>query len=422
MADITGIEELDEEPAFDSSSSSLSSSFSAPAPISVAAAVEPSTSSTSLENSSESPSTSTATARPAYAANRPCHWYMSGYCLRGDSCWFSHDRAVIYGAQRDTIDLSDDEEEETTTTTTASASVATITSSAVGTSAGHLNSSTRGGQNALNSNSNNTDDDDEQRCAICFEEPTTFGLLVSCNHAFCLTCIRTWRSKEVTAEFNENRPFGAENTASVTKACPNCRTPSLYVVPSSFFPTCAEQKEIIIRNYKEAAGRKKCKYFERSAEQHWCPFGDGCFFAHLDENGEPCKVNPESNPRLQQQQRQRQTARRSRPFRYGSNGRNSNTNSTSWRERQILMDALGDASASASVEDIESFRALLLQLSQLTTDLQSAQEMFHQNQQQFDHNHDHINDPDEDVDIYAWTFDDDDEYDYEDEYGYYYEA
>ncbi|ORZ19267.1 hypothetical protein BCR41DRAFT_335432 [Lobosporangium transversale] len=369
MADITGIEELDEEPAFDSSSSSLSSSFSAPAPISVAAAVEPSTSSTSLENSSESPSTSTATARPAYAANRPCHWYMSGYCLRGDSCWFSHDRA-----------------------------------------------------NALNSNSNNTDDDDEQRCAICFEEPTTFGLLVSCNHAFCLTCIRTWRSKEVTAEFNENRPFGAENTASVTKACPNCRTPSLYVVPSSFFPTCAEQKEIIIRNYKEAAGRKKCKYFERSAEQHWCPFGDGCFFAHLDENGEPCKVNPESNPRLQQQQRQRQTARRSRPFRYGSNGRNSNTNSTSWRERQILMDALGDASASASVEDIESFRALLLQLSQLTTDLQSAQEMFHQNQQQFDHNHDHINDPDEDVDIYAWTFDDDDEYDYEDEYGYYYEA
>src|SRR5687768_6503464 len=57
-------------------------------------------------------------------------------------------------------------------------------------------------------------------------------ILVSCNHAFCLTCIRTWRSKDIPSSNLDDE----DRTNSVTKACPNCRTPSLYVVPSSFFP------------------------------------------------------------------------------------------------------------------------------------------------------------------------------------------
>ncbi|KAK3828498.1 MAG: hypothetical protein J3Q66DRAFT_435024 [Benniella sp.] len=210
--------------------------------------------------------------RPSFTTPRPCHWYMAGYCHRGESCWFSHDRSHVNPAQRgngESTTLSDNE--ATTTTTEVNRSTTTY----------------------------NSDDEEDQKCAICFEVPTTFGLLVSCNHAFCLTCIRTWRSKEVSADL---QPVDRDNI-SVTKACPNCRTPSLYVVPSSYFPSCAEQKEIIIQNYREATARKPCKYFKESGDRHWCRFGDDCHFAHLDENGEPCKVNPESDPRLRQRRR-----------------------------------------------------------------------------------------------------------------------
>ncbi|KAF9366676.1 hypothetical protein BGX34_010351 [Mortierella sp. NVP85] len=139
---------------------------------------------------------------------------MAGYCHRGESCWFSHDRSHVNPAQRgnaESTTLSDNE--ETTTTT-------------------EVNRSTT---------AYNSDDDEDQKCAICFEVPTTFGLL--------------------------------------------------------------EQKEIIIQNYREATARKPCKYFKESGDRHWCRFGDDCHFAHLDENGEPCKVNPESDPRLRQRRR-----------------------------------------------------------------------------------------------------------------------
>lgn len=117
---------------------------------------------------------------------------------------------------------------------------------------------------------------------------------MSCNHAFCLTCIRTWRAKNIEQDM---RPSEQDRT-SVTKACPNCRTQSLFVVPSSYFPSTPEQKETIIQNYKVVSARRPCKYFKESGERHWCPFGDDCFFAHLDAQGQRCKVNPQSNPRL----------------------------------------------------------------------------------------------------------------------------
>ncbi|KAI8361209.1 hypothetical protein B0O80DRAFT_152820 [Mortierella sp. GBAus27b] len=217
-------------------------------------------SSSTTATAAASSSSSSSSYRPALAGTRPCRWYMAGYCHRGESCWFSHDRGLISAATRgNEIDFAPSENNDTESVT-------------------------------------QENDDDDNKCAICFDVPKTFGLLVSCNHAFCLECIRTWRSKEVSDDL---RPSDRDNV-SVTKTCPNCRTPSLYVVPSSFFPTCAEDKEIIIQNYKEATSRKPCKYFKDSGDRHWCPFGEDCHFAHLDENGEPCKVNPESNPRLRQ--------------------------------------------------------------------------------------------------------------------------
>ncbi|KAF9198563.1 hypothetical protein BGZ49_000586 [Haplosporangium sp. Z 27] len=291
-----------------------------------------------IEQSSNSPSQrtgniteATSSSSPSYA--RPCHWYMAGYCLRGDSCWFSHDRSAINGSRREIVDLDDGD--DTTT----------------GVSRGQYN---------LRDN-DNSDDDEDQKCAICFEIPKTFGLLVSCNHAFCLTCIRTWRSKETAADL---QPHDSTN-ASVTKACPNCRTPSLYVVPSSFFPTCPEQKEIIIQNYKEAAARKACKYFTESGDRHWCPFGDGCFFAHLDENGEPCKVNPDSNPRRIRQHRRGARVNRDH---FG----HREFYSAYLQMRQEVLETMRAANPDSSEDDLVGFESLLAELSRLSTSLQSS--------------------------------------------------
>ncbi|KAG0358869.1 hypothetical protein BGZ54_010247 [Gamsiella multidivaricata] len=215
---------------------------------------------TSASSGSRSERRTSSSDRPAYAATRPCHWYMAGYCHRGDSCWFSHDRGVIntaYGGTEDTIELSDDEEEE-----------------------------------GIPENAVEDEDEDDQKCAICFEVPQTFGLLV----------------------------------------------------PSSFFPTCAEQKEIIIQNYKEATSRKPCKYFKESGERRWCRFGDDCHFAHLDENGEPCKVNPDSDPR-------RNRSRRHHGRRYDFTHRDV------WDTWQAASDQLGG--------DFETLETLLLELSRL---------------------------------------------------------
>ncbi|KAF9383343.1 hypothetical protein CPB97_006541 [Podila verticillata] len=188
--------------------------------------------------------------------SKPCRWYVAGYCLRGDQCWFSHDLSSSHSPDGVSSNFFQDE------ATSSSASVPRH--------------------------------EDDRKCAICLEVPTTFGLLASCNHAFCLTCIRTWRSKDIPSSNMDVE----DRTNSVTKACPNCRTPSLYIVPSSFFPANQAQKDQIFSAYKQAASKRPCKYFKQSGTRRWCPFGDDCFFAHLDNNGQPCKINPLSNPRL----------------------------------------------------------------------------------------------------------------------------
>ncbi|KAG0343643.1 hypothetical protein BG004_005120 [Podila humilis] len=209
---------------------------------------------------------------------KPCRWYLAGYCLRGDECWFSHDLSSSSSLSLQNLD---------------SASMFVF-------SQDNATSSSSSSPPVLTSATPNSHHEEDRKCAICLEIPTTFGLLVSCNHAFCLTCIRTWRSKNISSSTMDAYEDRAN---SVTKACPNCRTPSLYIVPSSFFPVNQAQKDQIFTSYKQAASKRPCKYFEQSGTRQWCPFGDDCFFAHLDANGEACKVNPSSNPRLRRLRR-----------------------------------------------------------------------------------------------------------------------
>ncbi|KAG0271581.1 hypothetical protein BGZ95_000593 [Linnemannia exigua] len=252
-----------------------------------------------LSSSSSSPSSSSST-RPAYAAARPCNWYMAGYCLRGDNCWFSHDRAVIEGRSRG-----------------GSAEEAV----APGQAGNELTSTTADAN--PNGNSNGEDENEDQKCAICFEIPSTFGLLAS-----------------------------------------------------------PEQKEIIIQKYKVATARRPCKYFKESGERHWCPFGDECFFAHLNAQGQPCKVNPQSNPRLNRRRRCHhhhdhmggRNLRRLAGFEgisgysaYGGSGQRA----TRQRAHRELMEDLAFiqmSTANVPQSQLEGLQGLLVQLARLSVE------------------------------------------------------
>lgn len=110
-------------------------------------------------------------------------------------------------------------------------------------------------------------------CGICMEvvyekaDPSDrrFGILFSCNHTYCLRCIRRWRS---ATQF-ENR---------ISKSCPQCRVSSGFVIPSEFWVEEEEEKEKLVQQYKEGMSQKACRYFAGGLGH--CPFGEFCFYKH----------------------------------------------------------------------------------------------------------------------------------------------
>lgn len=110
-------------------------------------------------------------------------------------------------------------------------------------------------------------------CGICMEvvyekaDPSDrrFGILFSCNHTYCLRCIRRWRS---ATQF-ENR---------ISKSCPQCRVSSGFVIPSEFWVEEEEEKEKLVKQYKDGMSQKACRYFAGGLGH--CPFGEYCFYKH----------------------------------------------------------------------------------------------------------------------------------------------
>jgi len=72
-------------------------------------------------------------------------------------------------------------------------------------------------------------------CAVCLDAvaPRRFGILTDCEHSVCLACIRQWRATHAI------RP-------QVARACPVCRTPSHFVVPSFVFVSHPARKQALI--------------------------------------------------------------------------------------------------------------------------------------------------------------------------------
>jgi len=111
-------------------------------------------------------------------------------------------------------------------------------------------------------------------CGICLENVSQsgrrFGLLPSCNHAFCLRCIREWRGSLVQRKEN-------------VRCCPVCRAESYFVVPCDRFVLNPDRKKILVQKYKDHIGKIPCIHFNRA--KGVCPFGSSCFYAHLNEDG-----------------------------------------------------------------------------------------------------------------------------------------
>lgn len=114
-------------------------------------------------------------------------------------------------------------------------------------------------------------------CGVCLEKvleksdlsDRRFGILQNCNHAFCLKCLRDWRTKH--------------DQGSVVRTCPICRTVSYFVVPSSIWVESPEEKALLIDDYRQNMTGIDCKYYRRGDGA--CPFGDSCFYRHQDKDG-----------------------------------------------------------------------------------------------------------------------------------------
>ena len=117
-------------------------------------------------------------------------------------------------------------------------------------------------------------------CGVCLDmvlaKRGRFGVLEGCDHVFCLACIREWRAAHAI------RP-------EVARACPLCRAPSHFVVPSSVFVT-ATRKDALIAAYQSNLRTIPCAHF--AFGEGMCPFGTSCFYLHADRHGRPVVTTP----------------------------------------------------------------------------------------------------------------------------------
>eukprot|EP00899_Mesostigma_viride_P002857 jgi/Mesvir1/12572/Mv19465-RA.1 len=109
---------------------------------------------------------------------------------------------------------------------------------------------------------------DGETCGVCFDDmrhsDKWFGLLPSCDHVFCLECMRRWRSNK-------------GHDLAVVRSCPVCRTLSCFVVPSPVFCK-GEEKLRVIAQYKQALASEPCRDWSNTGK---CLLGASCFFSHV---------------------------------------------------------------------------------------------------------------------------------------------
>ncbi|XP_031258139.1 putative RING-type E3 ubiquitin transferase C3H69 isoform X2 [Pistacia vera] len=122
----------------------------------------------------------------------------------------------------------------------------------------------------------------EIECSVCLDRVLSkstpaerkFGLLSECDHPFCISCIRNWRSSSPTSGMDVN---------TALRACPICRKLSYFVIPSVIWYYTPEEKREIVDSYKAKLRSIDCKHFNFGNGN--CPFGTSCFYKHASQDG-----------------------------------------------------------------------------------------------------------------------------------------
>ncbi|KLJ09358.1 hypothetical protein EMPG_15221 [Blastomyces silverae] len=253
-----------------------------------------------------------------------CKWWKRGHCFRGRECYFRHDDALA-GVDKPAKHP-------------AAGATAVNTRAETAVAGPSVSSEPTASQAPPTTATSPKPEAPEELCGICMETPTVFGLLVNCDHVFCLSCIRSWRSSVGTSAEDVINAPDSRVPRQTTKTCPLCRTKSEFVVPSSVFPTPPQAtaataglarsetvstndstgnaepssligadnpaKAKIIDRYLARLKEIPCRYFEESI-QRWrdlpiienpdlevggllhpsfsgeCLFGNECHFAHI---------------------------------------------------------------------------------------------------------------------------------------------
>ncbi|KAJ3065788.1 alpha subunit of pyruvate dehydrogenase [Podochytrium sp. JEL0797] len=189
---------------------------------------------------------------------KACWFFSQGKCAKGDSCLFSHDTSKEVEAPRCVFFSQNKCRKGAACAFSHEVSTGDVSEEARDTS--------------LPTN-------ESLACAICYESPDTFGLLPECSHVFCISCVRKWRNKSDKDD--------ALASSEAIHACPMCRAKCPIVVPSDVFPEDDDQKQDILKDYKDKMAQVTCRYYKRGTNpaRKRCPFGDDCLYGHFDTDG-----------------------------------------------------------------------------------------------------------------------------------------
>ncbi|GKU88663.1 hypothetical protein SLEP1_g2900 [Rubroshorea leprosula] len=135
----------------------------------------------------------------------------------------------------------------------------------------------------------------EIECSVCLERVLSkstpaerkFGILSECDHSFCISCIRNWRSSSQSSRVDPN---------TACRSCPVCRKISYFVIPSSVWFSTPEEKQEIIDTYKAKLRLIDCKHFKFGNGN--CPFGTSCFYKHKVKPGSYAWKHHRPPPRM----------------------------------------------------------------------------------------------------------------------------
>lgn len=191
-----------------------------------------------------------------------CQWYHRGFCARGARCWFAHDLAGPSAGARAGAGVAD------YAAAVEALRVEAQADAEAGASAGVAGEGGAGAGAGMW----------RPACSICFDVPETYALLPSCDHIFCLACLREWRQPAAAAETPSNA-----HARFQSKACPMCRKVNRFIVPASFYVKGAAKRRML-RSFRARTKDIPCRHIAASTAptasstgaahgSPHCPFG-----------------------------------------------------------------------------------------------------------------------------------------------------